>query len=118
MFASVVSAFTRLLAYVVRPVIGLRYRIEVRGLDAIKRKGPKRHPLPAKPLVAAGPGLHRRAPVPRVPAAPACGRTPGQPDRLRYIACSTVPASCRTWNAAAQPPAIATLKALQEIADG
>jgi long-chain-fatty-acid--[acyl-carrier-protein] ligase len=39
MFASVVSAVTRLFAYFVRPFIGLRYRIEVRGLDAIKRKG-------------------------------------------------------------------------------
>ena len=39
MIASVVSAVTRLFAYFVRPFIGLRYRIEVRGLDAIKRKG-------------------------------------------------------------------------------
>jgi long-chain-fatty-acid--[acyl-carrier-protein] ligase len=39
MLAALVSVFTRLFAYVVRPLIGLRYRIDVRGLDAIRRKG-------------------------------------------------------------------------------
>jgi long-chain-fatty-acid--[acyl-carrier-protein] ligase len=39
MLAQLVSVFTRLFAYFVRPIIGLRYRIEVRGLDAIKQKG-------------------------------------------------------------------------------
>jgi long-chain-fatty-acid--[acyl-carrier-protein] ligase len=39
MLAPLVSAFTRAFAYFVRPFIGLRYRIEVRGLDAIARKG-------------------------------------------------------------------------------
>ncbi len=39
MLASLVSVFTRLVAYVARPLIGLRYRIEIRGLDAVRRKG-------------------------------------------------------------------------------
>ena len=39
MLASLVSVVTRLFAYVAGPLIGLRYRIEVRGLDAVKRKG-------------------------------------------------------------------------------
>ncbi len=39
MLASLVSVFTRLLAYAVRPIIGLRYRMEIRGLDDIRRKG-------------------------------------------------------------------------------
>ena len=39
MLGSLVSVFTRLFAYVVRPLIGLRYRIEVRGLEAIREKG-------------------------------------------------------------------------------
>jgi len=39
MLAVPLSVFTRLLAYVARPIIGLRYRIEVRGLDAIRRRG-------------------------------------------------------------------------------
>jgi long-chain-fatty-acid--[acyl-carrier-protein] ligase len=39
MLAPLVSAFTRAFAYFVRPFFGLRYRIEVRGLDAIARKG-------------------------------------------------------------------------------
>ena len=39
MLALVVSVVTRLVAYVARPLIGLRYRIELRGLDAVKRKG-------------------------------------------------------------------------------
>ena len=46
-------------------------------------EGPTRHSVPAEPLLAAGPGVHRRAPVPRVPVAPARGRAPGQPDRVR-----------------------------------
>jgi long-chain-fatty-acid--[acyl-carrier-protein] ligase len=39
MLAPLVSLFTRAFAYFVRPFIGLRYRIEVRGVDAIARKG-------------------------------------------------------------------------------
>jgi long-chain-fatty-acid--[acyl-carrier-protein] ligase len=39
MLAPLASAFTRLIAYVARPLIGLRYRIEVRGLEAVKQKG-------------------------------------------------------------------------------
>ncbi len=39
MLAPLVSVFTRLFAYFVRPFIGLRYRIEVRGVDAVKQKG-------------------------------------------------------------------------------
>jgi long-chain-fatty-acid--[acyl-carrier-protein] ligase len=39
MLGALVSVFTRLFAYFVRPFIGLRYRIEVRGLEAVKRKG-------------------------------------------------------------------------------
>ena len=39
MLALVVSVVTRLVAYVARPIIGLRYRIDLRGLDAVKRKG-------------------------------------------------------------------------------
>jgi long-chain-fatty-acid--[acyl-carrier-protein] ligase len=39
MLAPLVKTVTRLVAYVARPLAGLRYRIEVRGLDAIKRKG-------------------------------------------------------------------------------
>jgi long-chain-fatty-acid--[acyl-carrier-protein] ligase len=42
MLGALVSVFTRLFAYIVRPIIGLRFRIEVRGLDAIKRKGRRR----------------------------------------------------------------------------
>ena len=42
MLGALVSVFTRLFAYVARPLIGLRYRIEVRGLDAIERKGRRR----------------------------------------------------------------------------
>ena len=39
MLAALVSVFTRLFAYVARPLIGLRYRIEVRGVEAIRQKG-------------------------------------------------------------------------------
>ena len=39
MVAALVSVVTRLFAYVARPLIGLRYRIEVRGLDDVKRRG-------------------------------------------------------------------------------
>ena len=39
MLALVVSVVTRLVAYVARPLIGLRYRIDLRGLDAVKREG-------------------------------------------------------------------------------
>lgn len=39
MLAPLVSIVTRLIAYAVRPFIGLRYRIEVRGLDAVRRRG-------------------------------------------------------------------------------
>jgi long-chain-fatty-acid--[acyl-carrier-protein] ligase len=39
MLAPVLSAVTRLVAYAARPIIALRYRIDVRGLDAIRRRG-------------------------------------------------------------------------------
>ena len=39
MLALVVSVVTRLVAYIARPLIGLRYRIDLRGLDAVKHKG-------------------------------------------------------------------------------
>ena len=39
MLAPVLSVVTRLLALAARPLIGLRYRIDVRGLDAIRRRG-------------------------------------------------------------------------------
>jgi long-chain-fatty-acid--[acyl-carrier-protein] ligase len=39
MLAPLVSTVTRLFAYVARPLIGLRYRIEVRGVEAIRQKG-------------------------------------------------------------------------------
>jgi acyl-CoA synthetase (AMP-forming)/AMP-acid ligase II/1-acyl-sn-glycerol-3-phosphate acyltransferase/acyl carrier protein len=39
MLAPVLSAATRLIAYAARPVIALRYRIDVRGLSAIRQRG-------------------------------------------------------------------------------
>jgi len=39
MLAPVLSVVTRLIAYAARPIIALRYRIDVRGLDAIRRRG-------------------------------------------------------------------------------
>lgn len=39
MFAPVLWVVTRLIAYVARPIIALRYRVDIRGLEAIRAKG-------------------------------------------------------------------------------
>ena len=66
-----------------RPLIALRYRIEIRGLDAVRASGRRGHPVPAEPRGAARPGVHRRLAVPGLRAAAARRRAPGRPDGVR-----------------------------------
>ena len=119
MLALVVSVVTRLVAYVARPIIGLRYRIDLRGLDAVKRKGRRGILFLPNHSSLLDPALHRGALSTRRSS---CARSPTSTRSTGRCSatspCSTGRASCPTWSAAERAPATARAPRCRRSPDG